>query len=163
MYRAMLTSATFCPILVPVEDPGGPKAPPAVAENEKSAGGALAKRSKGPRKTAAEKRIDGLAMAEWATRISEKHPGLVNQFLQSKDERVQFETWRLLCAYRWGTPTGRVEVDLRAAARMLAASRGISEQALMARAAKIVDGVTTVDEPAKTEARAAVVVEDEPE
>jgi hypothetical protein len=46
---------------------------------------------------------------------------------------------------------------------MLAASRGISEQALMARAAKIVDGVTTVEDPAKTETKAAVVVEDEPE
>jgi hypothetical protein len=134
-----------------------------VPVTDASAGGALVKRSKGPRKTAAEKRIDGLAMAEWATRISEKHPGLVNQFLQSKDERVQFETWRLLCAYRWGTPTGRVEVDLRAAARMLAASRGISEQALMARAAKIVDGVTTVEEPAKPDAKTAVAVEDEPE
>jgi hypothetical protein len=144
-------------------DESGPKGPPAAPVNEKSAGGALVKRPKRFRKTAEEKRIDGLAMAEWATRISEKHPGLVNQFLQSKDERVQFETWRLLCAYRWGTPTGRVEVDLRAAARMLAASRGISEQALMARAAKIVDGVTTVEEPAKPETKTAVVVEDEPE
>jgi hypothetical protein len=151
--------------LIPVDAPvpKGPSVDSVSEKPESPAGGAIVKRPRGPRKTAAEKRIDGLAMAEWATRISEKHPGLVNQFLQSKDERVQFETWRLLCAYRWGTPTGRVEVDLRAAARMLAASRGISEQALMARAAKIVDGVTTVDEPAKTEARAAVVVEDEPE
>jgi hypothetical protein len=86
-------------------------------------------------------------MVSWATSISEKHPGLIHQFLNSKDERVQFESFKLLCAYRWGLPTGRAEVDLNAAARILAASRGVSQQALMARAARIVDAVTVAPEP----------------
>ena len=133
-----------------VEDPGGPKAPPAVAENEKPAGGVLAKvvPAKRPkRQTREEKRIQSLEMVSWATSISEKHPGLIHQFLNSKDERVQFESFKLLCAYRWGLPTGRAEVDLNAAARILAASRGVSQQALMARAARIVDAVTVAPEP----------------
>jgi hypothetical protein len=128
-----------------VEDPGGPKAPPAVAENEKSASGTLIKRPK--RKTREEKHIQALQMVEWATDISGKHPNLIHTFLTSKDERVQFEAFKLVTAYRWGLPTGRAEVDLNAAARILAASRGISQQALLARAARIVDAVTVAPEP----------------
>ena len=145
-------------------DESGPKGPPAASVTEKLAGGVLVKRQKRARKTQEEKRIQALQVVDWATDISGKHPNLVNEFLTSRDERVRYEAWKTITAYRWGLPTGRVEVDLRAAARMLAASRGISEHALLERAAKIVDGVTTVStevaEPAKPEPVQAVVVEE---
>ena len=86
-------------------------------------------------------------MVEWATDISGKHPNLINDFLTSKDDRLRFEAWRVVTSYRFGLPTGRAEVDLNAAARILAASRGISQQALLARAARIVDAVTVAPEP----------------
>ena len=132
-----------------VEDPGGPKAPPAVAESVKSASGTLAKVVKRPKKTREEKRVQTLQMVEWAESVSRLHPNLVHEFLTSKDDRVRFETWRLVQAYRFGLPTGRVEVDLNAAARILAASRGVSQQALLARAARIVDAIAVSDEPTK--------------
>ncbi len=134
-------------ILVLVEDPGGPKAPPAVAESVKSAGGVLVKVKQPKRKTREEKRVATMQMIDWATSIDEKHPNLVHEFLTSKDDRVRYECWKTVTAYRFGIPTGRVEVDLNAAARILAASRGVSQQALMARAARIVDAIATADEP----------------
>src|ERR1035441_3834989 len=134
-----------------VEDPGGPKAPPAVAESVKSAGGVLAKVSKPRRKTREEKRAATMQMIDWATSIDGKHPNLIHTFLTSKDERVQWEAFKLITQYRFGLPTGRAEVDLNAASRILAASRGISQQALLARAARIVDATVTVEEPIKVD------------
>lgn len=128
-----------------MDDDSGAKTAPIAAPNVKSAGGTLARRPK--RKTREEKRIQSLQMVEWATDISGKHPNLINDFLTSKDDRLRFEAWRVVTSYRFGLPTGRAEVDLNAAARILAASRGISQQALLARAARIVDAVTVAPEP----------------
>jgi hypothetical protein len=163
-----LTSAPFWRTFRIVDAPG-PKGPPAVSVSEKPespASGAIIKRPKRARKTAEEKRLGALQMIEWATDISGKHPNLINDFLTSKDDRLRFEAWRVVTSYRFGLPTGRVEVDLKAAARMLAASRGISEKALLDRAARIVDAVTTVadEKPvAAAKAGAGSVVVAEPE
>lgn len=130
---------------VPV--PKGPSADSVSEKPESPASGAIAKRPK--RKTREEKRIQSLQMVEWATDISGKHPNLINDFLTSKDDRLRFEAWRVVTQYRFGLPTGRAEVDLNAAARILAASRGVSQQALIARAARIVDAATVVTEPSQ--------------
>ena len=132
---------------VPV--PKGPSADSVSEKPESPASGAIAKRPK--RKTREEKRIQSLQMVEWATDISGKHPNLINDFLTSKDDRLRFEAWRVVTQYRFGLPTGRAEVDLNAAARILAASRGVSQQALIARAARIVDAATVVPEPIQPE------------
>jgi hypothetical protein len=130
-------------------DESGPKGPPAAPVNEKSASGVLVKVKQPKRKTREEKRVATMQMIDWATSIDEKHPNLVHEFLTSKDDRVRYECWKTVTAYRFGIPTGRVEVDLNAASRILAASRGVSQQALLARAARIVDAVATADEPTK--------------
>ena len=132
---------------VPV--PKGPSADSVSEKPESPASGAIAKRPK--RKTREEKRIQSLQMVEWATDISGKHPNLINDFLTSKDDRLRFEAWRVVTQYRFGLPTGRAEVDLNAAARILAASRGVSQQALIARAARIVDAATVVNEQSQPE------------
>ena len=137
-----------------MEDSEGPKAPPAVAESVKPAGGVLAKVvpvKRPQRKTREEKRAATMQMIDWATSIDGKHPNLIHTFLTSKDERVQWEAFKLITQYRFGLPTGRAEVDLNAASRILAASRGISQQALLARAARIVDATVTVEEPIKVD------------
>jgi hypothetical protein len=132
---------------VDVPVPKGPSADSVSEKPESPASGAIAKRPK--RKTREEKRIQSLQMVEWATDISGKHPNLINDFLTSKDDRLRFEAWRVVTQYRFGLPTGRAEVDLNAAARILAASRGVSQQALIARAARIVDAATVVTEPSQ--------------